>query len=354
MAPVPTSDQEVLPVHRRLRRPAAALAVALLLPALAACGNESDSSEPAASDESSSPTADSSEESVPGGTPADELAEVSFEGAVGEGITATWASAVEKPTETTVTTLVEGDGEEVAEGDSVSAYLWLGNGTSQKEVYNGYSSGAPESVPNDPSAGEVLTQLFAGATYGSRVAAVTTVEALLGSADAGANLGVEADDAVVVVADLVEKAQTSPEPTDDQVHDVDPSALPSVVETDGKPTALDFSEVEEPALDTPVQRAILSEGDGAEVKASDEVTIDYLGATYDADAPFDESYSKGQPLTSPLSGLIRGWTIGLTGVKVGSRVLIQIPPAYGYGEQGSGAIAPNSTLWFVIDVKSVS
>lgn len=342
-------------MHRRLRRPAAALAAALLLPALAACGNESDSSEPDAASESSSPTTDpTAEESAPGGTPADELAEVSFEGTVGEGITATWKSAVEKPTETAVTTLVKGDGEEVADGDKVSAYLWLGNGTSKEEVYNGYSSGTAESVPNDPSAGEVLNQLFEGATYGSRVAAVTTVEKLLGSADAGANLGVDADDAVVVVADLVEKAQTSPEPTDDQVHDVDPSDQPSVVETDGKPTGLDFSGIEEPALDTPVQRAVLSEGDGAEVKATDEVTIDYLGATYDADAPFDESYSKGQPLTSALSGLIRGWTIGLTGVKVGSRVLIQIPPAYGYGEAGSPpAIGPNETLWFVIDVKSV-
>jgi peptidylprolyl isomerase len=72
---------------------------------------------------------------------------------------------------------------------------------------------------------------------------------------------------------------------------------------------------------------------------------------YDAEAPFDESYSTGQPLNSPLSGLIQGWTIGLTGVKVGSRVLLQIPPAYGYGAQGSGSGIPgNATLWFVIDV----
>jgi peptidylprolyl isomerase len=40
-------------------------------------------------------------------------------------------------------------------------------------------------------------------------------------------------------------------------------------------------------------------------------------------------------------------------VKVGSRVLLQIPPAYGYGPQGSGAIPGNATLWFVIDVLAV-
>ena len=90
------------------------------------------------------------------------------------------------------------------------------------------------------------------------------------------------------------------------------------------------------------------------MKASDTVTVNYLGATYDAEAPFDESYSRGEPLVSPLSGLIQGWSIGLTGVKVGSRVLLQIPPAFGYGAQGSGESIPgNATLWFVIDVVEV-
>ena len=123
-----------------------------------------------------------------------------------------------------------------------------------------------------------------------------------------------------------------------------------MVEENGNPTGLDFAGLDEPALDTPVQRVILEEGDGAALKASDTVTVNYLGATYDAEAPFDESYSRGEPLTQPLSGLIQGWTIGLTGVKVGSRVLLQIPPAFGYGAQGSGSIPGNATLWFVIDV----
>lgn len=338
-------------MHRRLRRPAAALAAALLVPSLAACGNESDPDEPTSASESaeSSPT---ESESAPGGTAAGEIDGVSFEGAVGEAITATWAANIEKPAETEVTTLVEGDGEEIADGAAVSSYVWLGNGSTQEEVFNGYSSGTPESLKNDGQLGEVFDQLFEGATYGSRVAAVTTADDLLG-AGAGEQLGVDADAALVIVVDLVEEGATSPEPTDDQAQDAEPDTQPSIVEKGGKPTGLDFEGVEEPALDTPVQRVVLKEGDGQAIKASDEITIDYLGATYDADAPFDESYSGGQPLTSALSGLIRGWTIGLEGVKVGSRVLLQIPPAYGYGEQGSGAIAPNSTLWFVIDVISV-
>jgi len=331
-------------VHRRLHRPVAALCAALLLPALAACGSESSSAadEPDTTSESSSTAATTGE-----------LEEVSFSGDVGQSLAATWSSEVEAPKSTTVTTLVQGDGDAVEDGDGVSTYLYVGNGSTQKDLYSDYDTGAPETIPNTEEAGEVFRALFDGATYGSRVVAVTTATALFGENVEGNQLGIGVDDSVVLVADLVEKQAETPTPTDDKAHDASPDTMPSVVEKDGEPSALDFSGIEEPALDTPVQRVVLEQGDGAEVKATDTVEIDYLGATYEATEPFDESYSE-QPLTSALSGLIQGWTIGLTGVKVGSRVLIQIPPAYGYGAQGSGAIPANATLWFVIDVLSVT
>lgn len=327
---------------RRHRRTTAALGAVLLVPALAACGGADDSGD--AGDSASE--ASSSEAPAAAG----KLDEVSFTGEVGEGITGEWSSAIETPEKTVVTTLVEGDGEKVAEGDTVSTYLWIGNGTSQEQVFSDYDNGAPESIPNNPGQVDaVFAALFEGQTYGSRVAAVTSASEVLG--DGENQLGIDPTDSLVVVADLVEKAAVAPTPTDDKAHDVSPDEQPSVVEKGGTVTGLDFTGIEEPALDTPVQRVVLKEGTGAALKASDTVTVNYLGSTYDADAPFDESYSKGQPLNSPLNGLIPGWTTGLTGVKVGSRVLLQIPPALGYGAQGSGdAIPGNATLWFVIDV----
>lgn len=321
----------------------AALCAALLLPALAACGGDSSSG----ADEP-----DTRSESSPGTAQTGELSEVSFSGDVGKSLAATWSSEIEVPKTTTVTTLVQGDGDEVQDGDTVTTFLYVGNGSTQKDLYSDYDNGSPEGIPNTEQAGEVFRALFTGATYGSRVAAVTTATALFGENVEGNQLGIGADDTVVLVADLIEKQEEPPTPTDDAAHDASPDTQPSVVEKDGKPTGLDFSGIDEPALDTPVQRVVLEQGSGAAVKASDTVKIDYLGATYDAKEPFDESFSK-QPLTSALSGLIRGWTIGLTGVKVGSRVLLQIPPAYGYGAQGSGAIPANATLWFVIDVLEV-
>ena len=343
---------------RRLRRPAAAaLAAALLTTALAACGSDSSSGSDKGSDTKSSPSESPSDDSLDDSNESatGELSEVSFDGEVGKSLTATWHSAIDAPNSTTVTTLVKGDGDEVADGDTISAFLYLGNGTTQKDAFSDYDGGQPESIPNDEQAGPVFNQIFDGATYGSRIVAVTTPTELFGAsgAEGNAQLGISADDTLVVVADLVEKAEVSPEPTDDQAHDASPDTQPSVVTDGDKVTGLDWTGIDEPDLATPVQRVILKEGDGAEVKASDTVTVNYFGETYQAEDAFDESYS-GEPLTSALSGLIQGWSIGLTGVKVGSRVLLQIPPAYGYGEQGSGdSIPPNSTLWFVIDVVSV-
>jgi peptidylprolyl isomerase len=330
-------------VHRSARF-AAFLASALLVTSLAACGNEGSS----AADDS-----DTTSQESEGGAASGELDEVSFSGDVGESLKATWSSAIDLPESTTVTTLVEGDGEAVGDGDTVSTYLYVGNGSTQKDLFSDYDNGAPEAIPNTEQAGAVFTELFSGATYGSRVVAVTTPQELFGENVEGNQLGIGVEDTVVIVADLVEKQEESPEPQDDTAQDADPDAQPTIVEKDGKPTGLDFTGLEEPSLDTPVQRLVLEEGTGAEVKASDTVEVNYLGSTYDADAPFDESFS-GEPLTSPLSGLIKGWSIGLTGVKVGSRVLLQIPPAFGYGSQGSGSIPANATLWFVIDVLKVS
>jgi peptidylprolyl isomerase len=317
------------------------MAAFLLVPALAACGSSDDTG------------SDTSSSSSSGSSSAGEIDGVSFSGDVGDSLDVTWDGEVTAPDSPEVTTLVEGDGDEVAQGDTISAYLWLGNGTSQKEAFSDYTNGAPESLPNDGQLGAPFDTLFEGQKYGARVATVIPASDIFGT-QGNEQLGIGADDTLVVVADLVEKAATAPEPTDDKAHDAEPDTQPSVVEKDGKPTGLDFTGIDEPALDTPVQRVVLKEGDGAEVKDSDTVVVNYLGATYQADEPFDESYSKGQPLTSSLSGLIQGWSIGLTGVKVGSRVLLQIPPAFGYGAQGSGDSIPgNATLWFVIDVTAV-
>ncbi|MCW2759552.1 MAG: hypothetical protein JWO46_3298 [Nocardioidaceae bacterium] len=280
------------------------------------------------------------------------LKSVSLTGAVGKSLTAKWKAKVTAPKSATVTTLVKGKGDKIADGDSVSTYLWVGIGTTKKEAFSDYKNGAPEAIPYNSQLSPLFAKLIKGATYGSRVATVTTATDLLGSSSGNTQLGIGAKDTIVLVADLVEKAAVSPTPSDDKVHAASPKTLPKVVLKKGKPVALDFTGIAEPALTTPVQRTVLKKGKGAVVQPTDTVTVNYLGQTYGAKTPFDESYSK-KPITQPLSGLVQGWSIGLTGVKVGSRVLLQMPPAYGYGAQGGGDTIPgNASLWFVIDVVS--
>ena len=57
-----------------------------------------------------------------------------------------------------------------------------------------------------------------------------------------------------------------------------------------------------------------------------------------------------KPVTFTLSGVIAGWTEGLTGVKVGSVVRLTIPSEKAYGAQGSGAIPANSPLEFIVEI----
>ncbi|MDR0944827.1 MAG: FKBP-type peptidyl-prolyl cis-trans isomerase [Bifidobacteriaceae bacterium] len=94
----------------------------------------------------------------------------------------------------------------------------------------------------------------------------------------------------------------------------------------------------------------LIKGTGAAVKQGDSITVNYAGWLWNG-TEFDSSYGSS-PFTTTLdtSSLISGWVTGLAGQAVGSRVLLVIPPAYGYGGQAMGEIPANSTLVFMIDI----
>ena len=99
----------------------------------------------------------------------------------------------------------------------------------------------------------------------------------------------------------------------------------------------------------------LTPGTGADVVASSSVTVDYIGVSCSTGKIFDSSYASGQPATFPLSGVIKGWSEGLVGMKAGGSRLLGIPSDLAYGPSGQGAdIGPDEALWFVVDVKSVS
>ena len=106
---------------------------------------------------------------------------------------------------------------------------------------------------------------------------------------------------------------------------------------------------------TQLQVKYLVHGTGKPVAAGQQITVNYVGVLYSTGKEFDSSWKRNMPFTTALSpgSVIPGWVRGLTGVPVGSRVELTIPPTLAYGKQGQPpTIPPSSTLIFVIDVLS--
>lgn len=94
------------------------------------------------------------------------------------------------------------------------------------------------------------------------------------------------------------------------------------------------------------------EGTGAAPKDSDTVVVNYKGTLIDG-TEFDNSYTRGEPLSFRLDGVIPGWTEGLKHVKKGGKIKLVIPPNLAYGKNGVPAIPPNSTLVFDVELLDI-
>lgn len=96
-------------------------------------------------------------------------------------------------------------------------------------------------------------------------------------------------------------------------------------------------------------------GDGDAAVNGARLVVQYVGFLSDG-KPFDSSYDRGTPFAFTLGGgeVIRGWDLGLKGMRVGGRRELIVPPALAYGERGaSHIIPPNATLRFEIELLKV-
>ncbi len=111
----------------------------------------------------------------------------------------------------------------------------------------------------------------------------------------------------------------------------------------------------DPSSVTALKTDVLVQGTGDTVKATDSINASYFGWTSDG-VIFDSSKKKNTadaPVTFALSGVIKGWTTGLTGVKVGSVVKLTIPADQAYGTTGSGVIPANAPLQFIVEIHKI-
>ncbi len=102
-----------------------------------------------------------------------------------------------------------------------------------------------------------------------------------------------------------------------------------------------------------LQRVVLSKGTGPLTKSGDWLVTNYLGQVWGGEV-FDNSYDRGETSVFQIGvgKVVPGWDTALAGVPVGSRVLLSLPPADGYGATGneSAGIKGNDTIVFVVDI----
>jgi len=102
-----------------------------------------------------------------------------------------------------------------------------------------------------------------------------------------------------------------------------------------------------------LQVETIKEGTGAVPKATDTVKVHYTGKLIDGKT-FDSSVDRGEPVSFPLDGVIKGWTEGLQQMKVGGKAKLVIPAEIAYGPEGAGAtIPPNATLVFDVELLEI-
>jgi len=119
----------------------------------------------------------------------------------------------------------------------------------------------------------------------------------------------------------------------------------------------------QPIIDAGFIKTDVKLGTGAEALSGRVVAVHYTGWLYDAAAPeykgkkFDSSRDRGEAFRFALGEgrVIRGWDVGVAGMKVGGQRTLNIPPEMGYGGRGAGGvIPPNATLIFDVELLGVN
>lgn len=122
--------------------------------------------------------------------------------------------------------------------------------------------------------------------------------------------------------------------------------------------SIDKPEIDFPGGEPPADLEIkdIRVGDGPEAKAGQNVTVHYVGVAFSTGEEFDASWNRNSPFTFPLGGgrVIKGWDLGVQGMKVGGRRQLTIPAHLAYGNQSpTPLIKPGETLIFVVDLLAV-
>ena len=249
-------------------------------------------------------------------------------------------------------TVIQGTGTALASTDGMIgnyvAYDW--SGKTSKLLGSSYTQGAPSIFVGSLLPG--LEKALVGQKLGSRVLAVIPPADAFGSTG-NSQEGIGAKDTLVFVVDMGSTFKTGSVPGTQA--STGGGALPTVTPPAANSTAGPTIKIPaKTTAPTTLQVKPLIKGTGAVVKKGQDLAVQYTGVIWRTGKVFDSSWSRNQPLTTVIGEgqVIPGWDTGLVGQTVGSRVLLVIPPADGYGSAGAAqaGIKGTDTLVFVVDI----
>jgi peptidylprolyl isomerase len=252
--------------------------------------------------------------------------------------------------------VIDGEGDLVAKGAAVDAQISIYDAKSGELVISTDYSGAGLrllAAQGQPAFGALAECV----TVGSRVVGVGPAGELIGQASIDQNsIPLTVDDTVVLVVDVIRSFLGRANGADQPAQ----AGFPSIVlAPDGRPG---FTI---PSADAPtdLKIATLKAGNGATVKEGDSVVLAYTGVLWDTKKVFDSTWENGAPTTLTASsmaenadgsGLVPGFAEALIGAKVGSQVIVVIPPKFGYPTGSAPASIPDgATMVFVFDVLGI-
>jgi len=326
------------------RRHAAALAITPLLAIAALAGGASASASPAPPPAKSAMSAGS-----PVSPSADTRKLVTVSGAFGKAPKVK-IPAVPGSGALYIKTVIKGTGAKLTRARSLigdfAVYDW--SGKHHKLIGSSYSTGLPTLFSGTLLPG--LEKALIGQKLGSRVLAVLPPADAFGSGgDPG--IGVGPTDTVVFVVDLLASVGNTAGPSGKWLSDGG-GALPRV--TAGPPGKGPKITIPKTAAPKTLRVRTLIKGCGAKVTKGEYIVVQYTGVNWRTKKTFDSTWSRRQPFGTAIGvgQVIKGWDKGLVGQTVGSRVLLVIPPADGYGPVGapSAGIKGTDTIVFVVDI----
>ncbi|MFD5034951.1 FKBP-type peptidyl-prolyl cis-trans isomerase [Streptomyces sp. NPDC058220] len=250
------------------------------------------------------------------------------------------------PKELKVDVLSEGDGATVKKGDAIQVNYLGQSWDSDKPFDNSFDRKQPFDLTL--GAGMVIQgwdKGLEGQKVGSRVELGIPPELGYGAQGQG---DIKPNSTLVFVVDILKATQVPTTAKGTKVAQ-DNIALPKVgTNEDGKEPKVTIPKTDPPKK---LVSSYVLESDGEVIKDSDTVVLNYAAYLWKGQKQFDSTYKTGKTQTFPLPQLtLKGLKTGIVGKKVGSRILIVIPPDQAFGAQEQQGIPKNSTLVFAVDV----